>query len=1026
MEEHPISISIALSIDIQSNTLRSTATYDFGAIFGEILFEIPNSIAIVSATDECGKQIEYKLTRTTDEESFRRLSIMKLEQRQTVAFVYTINTGTSYGIEIDSKSNCIRSCRGANWMPKISSDRVVRFKLDCTLANLNDNQLLQFKEAVLVSSIGHCKCVYHPSLRELKFTDFGAGLVTKQECFGFFIGPYSLIRINSSPDVCLWLPSDKQGITKVVANYITDSVGYLCWYLQPLELDRLVPNSLNVVFCTEIGDSSFDSLELVEKSLIEDEREIEQTMVFCELWPQIITRHFFSPLRLLCKDAHTENIICGFSQYLSNCMLKSFFGDSYLKSKIWHLARKVKSIEDDNGIERSASFYEEAKFDDAYWIKKYCLSWTMLDDKLLKSNLSLKNFAIFTLKKHNVFLQKCNSERIDYNNFLNFISQSADYDAVFLWWKQIECINHKMFSTFDVSYSFSRKKMAIEMEFAPMAKSVYSEARLPPFQGQLLIRTQEYNGNIYEYVITLLCDGNVQLFDLPVHSKVRKQHRRRKSGSKAAITSDDGNGAYLAPIKWLKIDANWSWYHAEFRIHHQHYMIINMALKEGHGDVRVQLEGLAYLEQAVDCPKAELFDCLSKLIQDRKVFYAARVYALRVFAQAGPEALDAYLSLFIRTCGGGNLSSQATGSEFILPIKTNDYSDLTQYFLQKGFITNLAKIPSSRNSATLPSATFQSIIIILQAYYDMLRFNDSSLASFSDSPLIATIIQGMSAIIDDLFTVLEENSASEHAGTPSDLPENIDDIIYSRSVAKSSQPAVPIMIDWKILLKVLNLTIEQIERYVTREHMLPSNQNIIMQEIIKGPWSVILKHSLIFTKCDPRLRSILDAAMNGIPGLFARYTNEKNNWSVRLVSFQMQLQYAYECILQGEYDSWKVILDALAAIEHFAFSACFRRNLMSTIVNNTIDLGKKSHSIIPDEFKEQLPVVFNALSCDGEMLKLLQHLNTHIDFIQHPKNQVRQVIRLTTHDTTITATKETSNIQHKSPVKLRFTIRSPL
>ena len=49
--------------------------------------------------------------------------------------------------------------------------------------------------------------------------------------------------------------------------------------------------------------------------------------------------------------------------------------------------------------------------------------------------------------------------------------------------------------------------------------------------------------------------------------------------------------------------------------------------------------------------------------------------------------------------------------------------------------------------------------------------------------------------------------------------------------------------DWVALGKCLRVVREQLDRYVNREHMLPSHANAIMVAIIEGPWSVLVRQA---------------------------------------------------------------------------------------------------------------------------------------------------------------------------------------
>jgi hypothetical protein len=303
---------------------------------------------------------------------------------------------------------------------------------------------------------------------------------------------------------------------------------------------------------------------------------------------------------------------------------------------------------------------------------------------------------------------------------------------------------------------------------------------------------------------------------------------------------------------------------------------------------------------------------------------------------------------------------------------------LPDYFMQRSFARFLPLcIPdaSELSDASIPSALVNACTLV-QLEVDFLRYNDNTASetAVSDSEWIADVFKGLGTCLDGMFLVLEYMLKPTTSHEIEE--ESFDTLLFDRQPTKSQKPASSktTTIDYNMVLSCLSRAVQQVERYVTREHILPSHRNTILQAIIRYPWSCLLKHSFSTRNLEiqsPQLSAFLHTSLSGIPPLLLRYSGDANYWQVRLAALEVRSWSSIQCIIGGETSGWTFLYEALQAVSRRSLPTILSHRFLQIIINGLIKLNTKAADNL--DLKERLIDTFNAVRTDQRLaLQLLR------------------------------------------------------
>ncbi|KAL1919293.1 uncharacterized protein VTP21DRAFT_1986 [Calcarisporiella thermophila] len=293
---------------------------------------------------------------------------------------------------------------------------------------------------------------------------------------------------------------------------------------------------------------------------------------------------------------------------------------------------------------------------------------------------------------------------------------------------------------------------------------------------------------------------------------------------------DEDTGAASATFEWIRLDAEFEWV-CILEFDQPDYMWASQLLRDR--DVVAQVDAVRALGTM---PSTACSTTLVKAMMDPKCFYRIRMDAAFSLAKCAIAQTD-WIGLFhltkafqARYCYApvsqgvseleGNGYSSFYDSELrraCVPCvpKSNDFSSLTEYFLQKSIPMALAQVRDPRGHTPLP---------IKRMLLDLLRYNDNTGNMYSDNYYVSTLITAVGeAFIPDTpkqQSVFEEDFEDFESGA------------------------------------LIDQAISEIDRYRLLDYLAPSYQNTItvsclqtlMQLMLGGLTKVDLQLFLMHTR----------------------------------------------------------------------------------------------------------------------------------------------------------------------------------
>ncbi|KAK4058342.1 hypothetical protein OIO90_000500 [Microbotryomycetes sp. JL221] len=394
--------------------------------------------------------------------------------------------------------------------------------------------------------------------------------------------------------------------------------------------------------------------------------------------------------------------------------------------------------------------------------------------------------------------------------------------------------------TFIISAMFNRKRMAVEISIKQECLA-YNWANMAPkeemghlrpislFEGQMTIRIHEADGTPYEHVLSIqdafkkhevpfntkykrirrntkryqakqaaaqaAAEGDkdaaedVALMDIGFTLKSWEEEQERERWQVADWTEQDDAIMAQATYEWIRIDANMEWI-AGIQFEQPDFMWISQLQRDR--DVVAQMEAVHALSRL---PSAIVSSNLTKCILVQSYFIRVRMEAALALISCATTAHN-FLGLFhlfklfqTKYCFQPDTETPDPLGFRCIP-KTNDFTDIGEYFLKKTLLTAISMVRDDKG---------QTPPVVLQFLLDLLQYNDNLGNKFSDTFYIVSI---MNALSHALVAVQTKESSMLGGGDQSYMEE-----------VEGNQFLEP--------------AIQEIERYMNADRLVPSYHNAI-------------------------------------------------------------------------------------------------------------------------------------------------------------------------------------------------------
>ncbi|RUS23026.1 hypothetical protein BC937DRAFT_93382, partial [Endogone sp. FLAS-F59071] len=370
--------------------------------------------------------------------------------------------------------------------------------------------------------------------------------------------------------------------------------------------------------------------------------------------------------------------------------------------------------------------------------------------------------------------------------------------------------------------------------------SLSNEMVTPLFTGNLTARIHEADGTPYEHILDI--QENSKKFEVQFNTKYKRIRRntkrfQAKQAAAAAVAAeedildgdegevaalgvipvlglgmpmfenetereewrviewgqgeDDISGAASATFDWIRLDAEFEWVCALDFIQPD-YMWAAQLTKDR--DTVAQYEAIEALKAQ---PSVTASTSLLRALMDQKCFYRIRMEAAYALAKCATPELD-WVGLLQLTKAfqkrfcypSSTFADQVSEGEIpVLPCipKPNNFSSLTEYFIQKSIPVAVSQVRDERGHAPLK---------IKQFLLDLLMYNDNTGNMYSDNYYVSTLISALGhSLIPDPNVVKESGDGME-----------IDDFDSA---------------------EILEEARREIERYRTLDYLIPTYHNTV-------------------------------------------------------------------------------------------------------------------------------------------------------------------------------------------------------
>ncbi|KAF3919832.1 hypothetical protein ABW20_dc0110114 [Dactylellina cionopaga] len=442
----------------------------------------------------------------------------------------------------------------------------------------------------------------------------------------------------------------------------------------------------------------------------------------------------------------------------------------------------------------------------------------ILDRRLTKASSSMGVSRVISKLFLNAFTGDVNSLNLSTAQFIKQCEKIGHQklDSFFNQW-----VFRSGYPRFEISQRFNKKKMIVEMiirqtqasevaQRGVTAESFIREAlnrqedatkEAPPpqiFTGPMTIRIHEADGTPYEHVVQI---HEIQSrLEIPYNTKYKRLKRTRRQKERlAAFAGMDINAEAQAEdvllyclgdvlqsdediadwrlsdfskeeedkmaqeaFEWIRVDADFEWI-CGMRLNQPDHMYLSQLQQDR--DVAAQYESVLHFKAAK--PSHLVSTILIRTVMDRRYYYGIRCEAAKALSRCATAELSWV----------GEFHLQKAFQEFycfpdsLIP-RANDFSDFTSYFVQQAVLAGLSGVRDGMGKCPLS----------VQRYLlDIIRYNDNSNNSFSDSFHLATLIRSLANCLlagseqRGLMEMdIDENDAEERSSSKDDIVSEIE------------------------------------------------------------------------------------------------------------------------------------------------------------------------------------------------------------------------------------------------------------
>eukprot|EP01114_Cavostelium_apophysatum_P018241 TRINITY_DN5605_c0_g1_i1.p1 TRINITY_DN5605_c0_g1~~TRINITY_DN5605_c0_g1_i1.p1 ORF type:complete len:784 (-),score=167.07 TRINITY_DN5605_c0_g1_i1:8-2359(-) len=165
--------------------------------------------------------------------------------------------------------------------------------------------------------------------------------------------------------------------------------------------------------------------------------------------------------------------------------------------------------------------------------------------------------------------------------------------------------------------------------------------------GSLVVRVNEVDG-AYDHTINF--DDEVQSFDFPCHSKVRKGRRKKRVSGKPGeeekeVEEEEPEAPKRNPIPlaWVRIDPEMEWLHT---ISYKLPEFMWIAQLEGDTDVVAQYEAIHGLASSIEKQSQKSLEALNKILLNGHIYYRVRLEAAQMMAKFPTAGIQMLLKFY--------------------------------------------------------------------------------------------------------------------------------------------------------------------------------------------------------------------------------------------------------------------------------------------------------------------------------------------------------------------------------------------
>lgn len=590
----------------------------------------------------------------------------------------------------------------------------------------------------------------------------------------FAVGLFESMKIPLAPYAYAFCPVGMAEKLQLSVDFFSKSFGFYNWYLS-----TLFPfGSYFVVFAKQTHCEAYTgaNVSVLSSVLLHDAKVIDQVYETRRVLAECLCAQYFG-VKVRAPAREDDWLLVGFQRYLSALLLRVFHGKNDYRFTLKTDMERAFELEPGQPPLHSTTIGADARSRE--WVRlKARLVVFLLERKLEKGGLQ----RVFMHLWSEACEGRLNDGVLTTRLLLKSVKKMTGKDLRAFADQWIFGSGAPMFTC---SFLYNRKKSSIDLDLRQTTPGHPGKK----YSGTLLIRVHEQDG-IFDHSVHV--DDAAHRFELPYHTKIRKQRKKRGTAAEvrdapndsdedmeadegdqevkedaaedAALTSDS------SPIAWIRLDPDMDWL-CRVDVHQPDFMWTEQL--ENDRDVAAQHEAAAQLSRY---PGEKAAASLERIVLNTKYFYRVRVDAAMALAGCATEEL-AWLGMHrLFAIFAKRFGLERGGGRHPLP-RPNLFDNLQNYFVQKALPAALAAARSGAGHVPEP---------VVEFLVDLLRFNDNAFNTASDNYYLAAVIEALAGAL-------------------------------AESVVRP---------------ELFTLALEELERYGRREQILPSHRNTVMQAVL--------------------------------------------------------------------------------------------------------------------------------------------------------------------------------------------------